>query len=692
MGLKKSIVIVNEFTFKGNSGKGSRGSSPGSYVLRYMARDKATEDLTPVRLDTENYITRYMARKEASETLHSVAEIKDGMRKAQGYGGVAFGYGDISLSHKALKEASKDIQDNFDKGKTVMKTVISFDEDYLRENGILSPGFTFKRRGDYRGNIDQMKLRMAIMNGMDKIARDYDDLQYVGVIQVDTEHVHCHIAAVDRGKGHLTKNGLQKGKLSEKNKRDLRRGIDMFLDEKQTVRMLSSNITHDKRNALCFIKKYTHKTMDEHSMPQFLLACLPRDKRLWRASTNRSEMRKPNAIVKEFVMSVLSEPDSGYKNALRSVDEYARTRQMREDLTEKDYRQLYYNGQRRIIEDCMNAVYSVLKTIPESEYKVRTPTIDMMSMDYEEMAVKYQSDPMIEFGFRLRSYSSRLNFHKKEMQKYHDAAKSYEQAKDVSEASKPLYDFFKFEEEYNAKLMCKYQHFLSFIPPSDEYEDEFNDLMEYKHRIRNLKKLKDDKSIKRMSSENAEDYGYKVYEVHGGRYMTFAPDVIDRRISIMESDYEEKESEFRYKLMSYGLTLDDRGVSSKKFYEFDDVKALDIHHLKYDFPDDFLVSKINIDNFIEAADKRYDLFMLAKDYLEGSGQSDALRSFAVTDINVMKNVANEMRSNPVMAVVKPNVDVEYRRNGKTVRLDIDYTQDMKSVINEVIQSRQLGNE
>lgn len=64
-----------------------------------MARTGATEDLTPVRLeDTDAYITRYMARKEASETLNSVSDIKRGMKAAQGYGGLAFGYGDISLS------------------------------------------------------------------------------------------------------------------------------------------------------------------------------------------------------------------------------------------------------------------------------------------------------------------------------------------------------------------------------------------------------------------------------------------------------------------------------------------------------------------------------------------------------------------------------------------------------------------
>ena len=261
MGLKQSVVVVNEFTTKTANG-GTRGGTPGDYVLRYMARDGATEDLTPVRKDTENFIMRYMARKEAVDVARSVPELKEDMRDIQGDGGIAFGYGEVSLSHKKLKKASKDIQKNFDNGKTVLKTVLSFDESYLRQYGIIQPDFEFENEGDYRGNIDQLKLRMAIMNGMEKLSRHYDDLQYIGVIQVDTKHVHCHLAMVDRGVGTIMPDGTQRGKLTDKEKQDIRRGIDSYLDESQSVKMMAANVDYDKRNTLCYIKKFTHKAMD----------------------------------------------------------------------------------------------------------------------------------------------------------------------------------------------------------------------------------------------------------------------------------------------------------------------------------------------------------------------------------------------------------------------------------------------
>lgn len=684
MSLKQNIVVVNEYTIKNNSGKGgSRGGSPGDYVLRYMARNGATEDLTPVQFDSEHYITRYMARNSATERCSSVPDLKDNMKKIQGMGGVAFGYGDYSLSHRHLKRASKDIQRQFDAGKTVLKTVISFDEPYLRKYGIISDDFEFKQRGDYRGNIDQMKLRLAIMNGMDRLARHYDDLRYVGVIQVDTAHVHCHLAMVDAGVGNVTPDGTQKGKLSASQMRDLRRGIDMYLDDKQRVRMMSSNIDHDKRNALCYIKKFTHRVMDERGFGQFLLACLPDDKRLWRASTNRKEMQKPNAIVKDYVMELLNQPDSGYQEALHDIDAYARSRQTNEGLTGKEYRKLYNEGHKRLVDSCVNAVYGILKQIPERDKTVWTPMLDTMSMNYEDMANKAETDPMIEFGFKLRSYSSRLNYHKDKMHEYHDAKKVFESQENVSQDAKVLIDFVEFEESYNEKLMCKYQHFLDFIPPEDTYTDEFEELGHKSHRISNMKKMENDKSIPKMKPDNAEEYGRQVYDIAGARFLTVMPILFRRRIEKEESEYEEMLESFKYKLKDYGLQYDGHGVKRQKSYEFNDVKALDLHHLGYDFPYDFAVSRINVDTFVECADERYELYTKAKEYLEKTGQEDRLDLFQGKDIEIMKQTADRMRNDALFKTSRSD-NAGIQKSSNTIRLDDDYTDRIRAMITNAV--------
>lgn len=694
MGLKRNVVIVNEFTTKTAKG-GSRGGTPGDYVLRYMARDGATEDLTPVRKDTENFILRYMARADAVDEATSVSSLKEDMRDIQGQGGIAFGYGDFSLSHTKLKKAAKDIQKNFNNGKTVMKTVLSFDEDYLRTHGLIDSDFHLKNEGDYRGNLDQLKLRMAIMHGLDKMGKSYDDLQYIGVIQVDTKHVHCHLAMVDRGKGTIMPDGTQRGKITAKEKRDLRRGIETYLDDKQTVKMMSANVAHDKRNTICFIKKFTHKAMDNRGFSQFLIACLPKDKTLWRAGSNNKDMQKPNAIVRTYVNELLKQSDSGYSDALKKIDTYARHRVNSENLSEKEYRQFYKEGQKRIIEDSMNSVYSILKQIPDSEMTVRTPMLEVMAMPYEDMASEVDSDPMVEFGFKLRSYKSRLDFHKKERKKYHNAVRDYESRKEQGVAdisSQPLYDYLKFEEEYNSMLLFKYQHFLRFMPPDDEYMSEFDKILKYDERINNNKKMLNDTAFVRMSYENAEDYGIRVYGETGGKHMIADKSVIEDRISRMENRLSKMKDDFKINLSDNGLMVGDKSnIIRNNQYEFDDVKALDLHHLFYDFPNDFNVSQMNIDRFINVADKRYDLFDKAKSYLINTGQSDLISSFPVSDIEIQKAVADKFKTNPVMHT-KRETDSEKRKATRTVRIDYDFyvkqEEDIKTIVKQTIDSIQ----
>lgn len=683
MSLKQSVVIVNEFTMKTANG-GTRGGTPGEYVTRYMSRNGATEDLTPIRRDTEDFITRYMARASAVDKAESVGDLKDRMRSIQGMGGVAFGYGDFSLSDTKLKAAAKDIQKQFDSGKTVLKTVLSFDEEYLRKHNLVDPNFEFDHEGDYRGNIDQMKLRMAIMNGLDKLSRHYDDLQYVGVIQVDTKHVHCHLAMVDRGKGHLMPDGTQRGKLTDLEKNSIRRGIDSFLDEKQAVKMMTANVEQDRHNTVCFVKKYTHQLMSNQGFSQFLLACLPEDRNLWRAGSNRKEMQKPNAIVREYVNQLLEQPDSGYREALQKVDIYARSRTKEEDLTGEQYRTLYKKGHDRIIEQSMNSVYSVLKEIPPEELTVRTPMIDVMSMPYADMANEITTDPMIEFGFKLRSYKSRLDHHKNEMHKYHEAVVNYEK-QEADETSRPLYDYFRIEEEYNAMLLAKYQYFLKFVPPDEEYLQDLDELTAYNQRIENLSRMKDDTTMLHMTPDNAERYGRRQYDETGGRYMVTDPGLLDNRLETMQLKYRQMRSDYMFKLRDYGFQLDDQNnIVHQIPYAFDDVKALDLHHLMYDFPYDLSVSNMNVDAFTNMADKRRSAFEKAKEYLENSGQGDMVAEFPQSDISLQASVADRFRTDGTL-YSRRSGEKSQQKQSKTIRLDYESQAERELHIKEVIR-------
>jgi hypothetical protein len=441
MGLRQDIVIINEFSVPRPGGKGSRGGTPGQYVERYMARNQATESLAPIRrLRTDDFILRYMARESAVErpgVTRSAAKAR--MREAQGKGGVAFGYGTASLSDEQLKAASKDIQRHFDSGKTVLKTVLSFDEAYLWKHGIVDRDFHLGQAGDYRGHLDQMKLRMAIMHGLERMGSGtggFDDLRYVGVIQVDTEHVHCHLAMVDAGHGNLARDGTQRGKLLDRHKSRLRRGVDAWLDEKQAVVHLSSAVGYERRNVTTFIKRWAHERIRAESLPQFLLACLPEDRELWRAGSNDRRMRKANRLVTELVTEQLERAGSPLPGAMEKIVDYANHRLEAEELSPAEWEALVARGRAQIVERAVNGVYQMFRAMPEAELRVRTPMLEVMGMDYEQMAVLAADrgaagdgaeDDLVTFGFRLRSYASRLQHHKENAARYRGLAHQWEE-------------------------------------------------------------------------------------------------------------------------------------------------------------------------------------------------------------------------------------------------------------------------
>ncbi|WP_158819125.1 MULTISPECIES: relaxase MobL [Streptomyces] len=681
MGLKQDIIVVNEFSVPLPGGKGSRGATPGDYVTQYMAREQATESLAPIqRLRTDDFILRYMAREAAVERVGiSRGAAKHEMRQAQGNGGVAFGYGSVSLSDEQLKAASKDIQHHFESGKTVLKTVLSFDQEYLRKRGIIPEDFVCEKRGDYRGHIDQMKLRMAIMHGLERMSSGssgFDDLRYVGVIQIDTEHVHCHLAMVDGGVGRVTKTGAQRGKLLDRHKFRLRRGVDAWLDEKQAVAHLSSAVGYERRNVTTFIKRWAHERIRAESLPQFLLACLPADRTLWRAGSNDARMRKANQLVTELVQEQLGRAGSPMPEAMERIVDYANERRVKESLSTEEWQKLVEQGRTQITERAVNGVYQMLRAIPESELRVRTPMLEVMGRDYRQMAVlaadrqgedENAEADLVSFGFRLRSYASRLQHHREKEGVYRDLAHQWEQAEKAgvaAEDSRPLYDFYRFEGDYHRRLTSKYRYFLPLLGDAGQWYEQQQDVAAYGQRLLSLMALRADASLQRMRDpEEAESLGRTIYDQPGGRLLTDGKRgraVLDTRLRTMKQAYDQKLDGLRADLALSGLVLrvgssaedktsaepdavsTDFKIVAGAAYDFNEVKALDLHHLGYDFVTDVEIGPHACHAFVETTRERRRLLLGAMDYLDQSGQAEAIADLPVDDVAAMTRISREL--------------------------------------------------
>ena len=691
MGLKQSIVVKNQFTVKTGDNGGRRGKTPGRYVLRYMARKDATEPIAPIRQSrADDFIKKYMVRKDATEPLRDPKLVKQTAEDVVRFGGVAFGYGQIALSDEDLVKASDDIQKCFDEGKTVMKTVLSFDEDYLRENGIIDPNFVFQRAGDYKGHIDQMKLRKAIMSGLERFGRSYDDLQYVGVIQVDTGHVHCHLAMVDKGVGKLAPNGEQKGKMTQRSMNQLRRGIDVALDDQKTIQFMASQYQTEKRNVKSFVKKMSYLAIDEHGLGQLMLAALPEDSRLWRADSNNKRMKRANNLAREFVNKMFEKEGSGYREAQASVLAYVNKRSDREGLSEKDKAMLIKNGYKKIEDKAINTVYETLRQYRGEDLTVHTRMMDIAVSDLDDLAGQ-KDDPLAQFGYRLRSYSSRRKHHMEEKHKYKQRVRELEDTPNRNEIADKFLEFYRFEAMYHAQLQAKYQSFLSFLPKRDVYEDRIKDLMDYEKRMVNLERMMNDKSMRRMNPDNAEVFGFSTYGQRGGYYVAEKnTGVLRTRLGIMQDKFDKNMDDLNEDLFDAGFKLvqEDDGfhLKPKLPYDFEDVKALDLHHLDYDFFYDADVSVGNVSKFVTNANERYELFKPVEEYLVRTDQEAQLEDFAVYDINKMKQYADDMKLKPVLKSKISEAGVIERAHN-TIDLSRDLEKELQDVIQHIMHER-----
>ena len=693
MSLKQSIVVVNEFSVPtpgGGKHGGSRGGTPGAYVMRYMARKGATEPVAPIRRrDTEDFILRYMARESATEKAVTRHQVKDGVLHVSGQGGVAFGYGQPSLSDEGVRRASADIQRLFDEGHTVMKTVLSFSPEYLQETGVVPKGFVAKNKGDYRGHIDQMRLRMAIMHGLERMGHRFDDLRYVGVIQVDTLHVHCHLAMVDAGLGRRvrTEKGVQqKGKLTSTDISLLRRGVDSWLDENQHVAHMSSAVGYERLNVAAFVKRWAHEKVLDESLPQLLLACLPADKTLWRYGSHRPEMRRANSVATELVTELLDQPGSPMTSAMLAVETYANRRAQREGLSDQEKQALVQRGYETIMERSINGLYQVLQSLPVEAVTVRTPTLDAMSQDVETlMAIQAQrmktqaqgvsaDDDLVGFSLRLRSYGSRLREHDTKREQWRMRASEWEvglQAGTVSPQSEMMYQLYLEEEEYHARCVSKYRSLLGPLAvgvDGQQNDDSWKDVLESVDKRRQavvgLEALLADRSIPKMKdADEAERLGVAAHGVNGGRLLVAGSKAgrtaLKQRLERARASLASRTADLVSMLSGKGLVLkaiqdesrdddhDDQSdvvtVVPGERWELSQTKGMDLHDVRLDTVVDMALGRHVADRFVTWARRRQRLVDDAQKYLRESGQEDIVEMvLPLDDVRRMNRVADDL--------------------------------------------------
>ena len=678
MSLKQDIVIVNEYSVKDKkTGKGSRGSTPGDYVTRYMARDNATETASFVAHRVDDFVLEYMARTTATESAFEEIK-KEYEQRDEKWDGVAFNHRKLSLSKKELKDQADRIQQGFDKGKTVMKTVISFDTEYLREHGIIPEDLIVAEKGDFRSNVDQMKLRQAIFAGLEAFSSEYDDLEYVGVIQVDTLHVHTHLTLIDMGRGNLTEDGTQRGKLSDRGMMKIRRQIDASLNESKAVAFMPSNADLNKRNLKITIQKSIYEHISEFGVPQMLFAVLPEDKKSWRANSNAKDMRTAHKICRTYIDLVFEKYPDEMQLLFKSFDDYVENRRIKEGLSKKKCEDLRKTCEENFYKECENSIYKALKQIPD---KYKTESTDFFSLATDDELVNSGSTDIYGFVYRLKAYTKRYDKHRQLSKRYAKFIEEYKEAdknNNVTDESRALYNFFVFEQEYQMELSSKYSQMLFVSEPDDDLADTYIKITNKADAINNLKLLREDKDLKKYKTvESLSDYAKDVYGIYVHiDWLLYNPDLFDKYIEEQEEDYQTEYDSFIKELnaRSKTITYDDDGsihVVRYPAYDFDEIRGLDLQDVRYDFGPVLEFDGLVRTSFMNCAEQRLALFEKAYEYLVKTDQTDVLDIFDLDDIDAMRDVYSKLLENQPILNDRKDDDSNFQiRHKSVVNIDV----------------------
>lgn len=192
-GRNRNIVVKSQFNING-----SRGKDVGKFIADYVSRDSATDA--------------------------SMAYVPDPTRIPVSGDGVAFTLDSTAISRDKTLKLAEHVQDLHSQGdRAIQQMVISFDPDYLVEQGLVPPGVEIVDKGDYRGNYDDVRLRHAVRSGLQSMIDNegFRDGNMVAAIQYDTLHLHVHAVVYEnhpklaRMRGREEKGVLKQSSLNQ---------------------------------------------------------------------------------------------------------------------------------------------------------------------------------------------------------------------------------------------------------------------------------------------------------------------------------------------------------------------------------------------------------------------------------------------------------------------------------------------
>lgn len=265
-----------------------------------------------------NYL-EYIDRAETKTKDNGYESYQDYMSNEEKTTGIFTNEKDILSNDekKTYKEVFKTAQEN---GSVLWQDVISFDNEWLKEMGVLYEG----------GGIDEKKLKEATRSSVNEMLKSeqlLDSAVWTAAIHYNTDNIHIHVATVQindfRERGKRMPKSISKMKSTVANKI-----MDRSLENQKLNEFIRKDLVNGKKENK--IVSFKNRIVNRDLVKQFetVYGMLPEDKRLWKYNMNALSEVRPE-INKLTDMYIERNHKDKYQEFLthldKEVDVYKRT-------------------------------------------------------------------------------------------------------------------------------------------------------------------------------------------------------------------------------------------------------------------------------------------------------------------------------------------------------------------------------
>ncbi|MCP3763740.1 relaxase MobL [Domibacillus sp. A3M-37] len=229
-----------------------------------------------------NYLN-YMDRKNTQSNENDFQNYQDYMSNEEKSTGLF-----TSSNDKLNAEEKEDLKSLFEqsqqKGSILWQDVISFDNEWLQENGVLKNGF-----------MDEQKMKQATRNAVNEMIKKEglsDSAIWSAAIHYNTDNIHVHVATVQ------TKNFRERGKRKQKSIDSMKSKVassilDRSKENEKLNEFIREKVVKTKRDDDLLSLK--NRVVNRDMVKQFkkIHSMLPEDKRLWAYSMNGIQNVRP---------------------------------------------------------------------------------------------------------------------------------------------------------------------------------------------------------------------------------------------------------------------------------------------------------------------------------------------------------------------------------------------------------------